>query len=135
MTRNNILGITSDFVATYTGAMNFSDWSFFGCEFHSIDFAAGASNQALYLDQVRECQFFGGNMSSSSSSIVNLAVGISQNVLFSGVTFYSEAGPAPAQIFGGAGSMTRVGVYFCLMGQSGAVAANTGVNTNFLVVP
>lgn len=132
MTHNNALGITSDFVTTYTGAMNFSDWSLTGCEFHSIDFAAGTSNQALYLDNVREIQFFGGNMSSSGSSIINLASGDIQDVLFQGVTFYSELGPSAVHLFGGVGGMTRVQLYSGLLGISGTAVANSGTNTNYV---
>lgn len=135
MTYNNALSVTSDFATTHSGIVNFSDWSFFACEFHSIDFSAGVGNQAVYLDNVREVQFFGGNMSSSSSSIINLAAGTIQNVLFQGVTFYSEMGPAPDHVIGGAGGMARVGIYFALLGQSGTTAANIGANTDFVNAP
>jgi hypothetical protein len=134
MTYNNVLGVTSDFVATYNGIVNFSDWSLVGCEFHSIDFAAGLSNQALYLDNVREIQFFGGNMSSSGSSIVNLAAGTIQDVLFAGVTFYSEIGPAALHVFGGAGGINNCQLIGGLQGISGTTAANSGTNTNFVQI-
>jgi hypothetical protein len=134
-TSTNIFGFSSAFATTFVGTLNVSDWSLFGCEFHSIIQAGGVgAYAALYLDGSRNISFFGGNIATSHAGMITV-VGTVYNTLFQGVTFYSDTGPSAVNIFTGTGNLNKTGLYFCDPIITGAVFAQSGTNTLSIVAP
>jgi hypothetical protein len=134
-TSTNIFGFSSAFATTWVGTSNVSDWSLFGCEFHSIIQAGGVGAfAALYLDGSRNISFFGGNIATSHAGMITV-VGTVYATLFQGVTFYSDTGPSAVNIFTGTGNMNKTGLYFCDLNITGAVYNITGTNTLSIVAP
>lgn len=98
LTGNNIWGITSKFVTLSTANdMKVSDWTFLQSEFHNM-----ANGWALWMGGVDSARFYGGNCSSSCQSgiVSNNAVimgGVQvdpENIIFDGITFYSDFAPS-----------------------------------------
>lgn len=102
-TGNNFFGATSYFVPISTANnMEVSDWTFVACEWHNM-----VSNWALWMGGVQQGRFYGGNASSSGPIVSNNAVIVNgatcypENVIFDGVTFYSDFAPvAPVAVSG-----------------------------------
>lgn len=134
-TNNNVYGVSSAFQSTLVGVESVSDWNFTGCEWHTIASGGGTSLfSAMFLDSTANFQFFGGNAASSNPSIITIS-GTTLNLLFQGTTFYSDVGPQPQHVFGGAGNLNRTGIYFTNNIITGAVNATSGTTTSFVQVP
>lgn len=99
-TASNQAGLTSAYTTISTATVGSSDWTFTGCEIHSIP-SAGVGFPWQF-DEASNIRYYGGNISSNASQIAYLNVmnasGGTSSLLFSGTTFYSDNATPPSNI-------------------------------------